>query len=59
MDITSIQATIHSYWTVVVFAVFIGIWVWAWGKGRKKDFEEASRLPLEDDVFQPKEREVK
>lgn len=58
MDIEALQATLHSYWTVVMVVGFIGIWVWAWGKGRKKDFDEAARLPLEEDVLQPKEREV-
>ena len=60
MDISEIQATIHAYWTVVLFVVFIGIWIWAWGKGRKKAFDEAANLPLEDDMSaEPSEREVK
>jgi len=40
---------IHSIWTVVMFIVFIGIVVWAWSAKRKKQFDEAARLPLEDD----------
>ena len=40
---------IHSVWTVMMFALFIGIIVWAWSTKRKKQFDEAARLPLEDD----------
>jgi cytochrome c oxidase cbb3-type subunit 4 len=60
MDVAEIQAMIHSYWTVLMLVIFVGIWIWAWGKGRKKSFDEASRLPLdEDNNTQPAEREVK
>jgi cytochrome c oxidase cbb3-type subunit 4 len=41
----------HSLWTIAVLAIFIGIIVWAYSKGRKTDFDEAARLPLEDDVL--------
>ncbi|RMG59781.1 MAG: cbb3-type cytochrome c oxidase subunit 3 [Gammaproteobacteria bacterium] len=58
--ITHWQVTLHSYWTVVLFATFIGIWVWAWSGKRKKAFDEAARLPLEDDddVIEATKREV-
>lgn len=39
----------HSIWTVIVFVVFIGIVLWAYSGRRKKDFDEAARLPLDDD----------
>jgi cytochrome c oxidase cbb3-type subunit 4 len=39
----------RAIWTAVMFAVFIGIVWWAWSGRRKKDFEEAARLPLDDD----------
>jgi cytochrome c oxidase cbb3-type subunit 4 len=39
----------RAIWTAVLFAVFIGIVWWAWSGRRKKDFEEAARLPLDDD----------
>lgn len=39
----------HSIWTILVFVVFIGIVLWAYSSRRKKDFDEASRLPLEED----------
>jgi cytochrome c oxidase cbb3-type subunit 4 len=41
----------HSLWTIAVLAIFIGIIIWAFSKGRKTDFDEAARLPLEDDVL--------
>ncbi len=42
-------ATLHSIWTVLLVILFIGIVIWAWSGRSKKSFEEASRLPLEDD----------
>ena len=43
---------IHSIWTVMLFILFIGIIVWAWSAKRKPRFDEAARLPLEDDDVQ-------
>lgn len=40
---------LHSFWTVFAFVFFIGVVIWAWGAGRKKDFEHAARMPLEDE----------
>ena len=40
---------IHSVWTVLMFVLFIGIIVWAWSAKRKRGFDEAARLPLEDE----------
>jgi cytochrome c oxidase cbb3-type subunit 4 len=42
-------ANIHAWWTVLLLVVFVGIVVWAYSGARKKDFEEAARLPLDDD----------
>ncbi len=39
---------VQSIWTVVVFITFIGIVWWAYGSRRKKDFDEAARLALDD-----------
>lgn len=39
----------HSIWTALLLIVFIGIVVWAWSGRRKRRFEEAARIPLEDD----------
>lgn len=40
---------IMSLWTVIVMAFFVFIVIWAWSGRRKKSFEEAARIPLEDD----------
>lgn len=41
--------TFQSIWTVIVFIIFIGIILWAWSGKNKTAFEEAARIPLEDD----------
>ncbi len=43
------SSLMHSIWTVIVFIVFIGIVLWAYSGRRKKDFDEAARLVLDDD----------
>ncbi len=35
--------------TVAAFAAFIGVVVWAYSRDRKQDFQQAERLPLDDD----------
>ena len=45
MDMNDIRA----WSTVVLFVTFIGIVLWAWSSKRKRDFDEAARLALEDD----------
>ncbi|MBP7535993.1 MAG: cbb3-type cytochrome c oxidase subunit 3 [Ottowia sp.] len=35
--------------TVVAFVVFIGIVFWAWSRRNKERFDEAARLPFEQD----------
>ena len=34
--------------TTILLLLFIGGWVWAWSPARKADFDEASKLPLEE-----------
>ncbi len=45
IDITTLRVAA----TVACFVVFIGIVVWAWSRRNTKDFEEAARLPFEQD----------
>lgn len=45
MDIMTLRIIIM----LTLFVSFIGVWVWAWSKKRKSAFDEASRLPLEED----------
>lgn len=42
-------ALVHSIWTVLLMAIFVGIVVWAWSGRRKRSFDAAARLPLEDE----------
>lgn len=42
-------ATYHSIYTVVLVVIFAAIVIWAYSKRRKKDFDEAARLPLDDE----------
>lgn len=41
--------TLRSVTTVASLLVFLGIVWWAWSKKRKRDFDEAARLPFEQD----------
>ena len=45
MDINLLRSIV----TVVAFVVFIGIVVWAWSARNKERFDEAARLPFEQD----------
>lgn len=40
---------VQSVWTLLAFIFFIAVVIWAWSGARKKDFDEASRLPLDSD----------
>lgn len=41
--------TLRSITTVAALLVFLGIVWWAWSKRRKSDFDEAARLPFDQD----------
>ena len=43
----------HSIWTVLLLILFVGIIVWAFSSRRKRAFDEAARLPLEEEYFGP------
>ena len=45
MDINILRSIV----TVVAFVVFIGIVFWAWSRRNKERFDEAARLPFEQD----------
>jgi cytochrome c oxidase cbb3-type subunit 4 len=45
IDITTLRVAA----TVACFVVFIGIVVWAYSRRNAKDFQEAARLPFEQD----------
>lgn len=35
---------------VMLMIGFLGLWIWAWSKKRKPEFDQASRMPLDDDL---------
>jgi cytochrome c oxidase cbb3-type subunit 4 len=43
------MALLQSIWTILVMVIFFGIVVWAYSRKRKSEFDEAARLPLDDD----------
>ncbi len=43
-------AMFHSWWTVLLVAIFVGIVVWAFSAKRQPRFDAAARMPLEDDA---------
>lgn len=45
MDINDLRSVI----TVLLFLVFIGIVWWAYSDRRKQAYDEAARIPLDDD----------
>lgn len=45
MDINDLRTIM----TVVAFLTFIGIVIWAYSSKRRKAFDEAARMALEDD----------
>ncbi len=49
----------HGLWTAALLMIFIGIVVWAWSGKRKRAFDEAARIPLEDDALEVGDAGVK
>ena len=45
MDVNDLRAV----WTLVSFLVFLAIVGWAYSGARKRAFDEAARLPLDDE----------
>ena len=41
---------IQSIWSIVILVTFLGIVFWAFSSKRKSAFEEAARLPFEDET---------
>lgn len=49
---------ISGIYTALLLIIFVALWIWAWSAGRRRDFDEAARLAIEEssaDVNQPKE----
>lgn len=45
MDITLLRVIA----TVASFVTFIAIWIWAWSRSNRVAFEEAARIPFQQD----------
>ena len=45
IDINALRAVV----TTLLLVAFVGIAVWAWSKRNQSRFDEAARLPLNDD----------
>lgn len=43
------MGTMRGLITAVLLVLFVGLFAWTWSRKRKKDFDEASNLPLQDD----------
>ncbi len=39
---------VHGIWTLLLLLIFLGIVAWVWGSKRKKHFEQAAQIPLQD-----------
>ena len=44
------SGTASGVMTGILILVFIGIIIWAYSSRRRRDFEEAARIPLEDEA---------
>lgn len=48
---------LQSAWTVIAFVIFVVVVFWAWSGRRKKDFDKAARMALDDDKAVSKEQQ--
>ena len=44
--------TLRGLSTILVGIVFLGICLWAYSSAKKKDFDDASNLPFDDDEIE-------
>ncbi len=44
--------TLRGLSTILVMIVFVGICLWAFNSKKKKDFDDASNLPFQDDEIE-------
>ena len=40
----------HGIWTLILVITFVAIVIWTFSKSKKAEFEQAARIPLEDEV---------
>ena len=41
---------INILFTVLLFIIFIGIIVWAWNPARKREFNQAAQIAIDDEI---------
>jgi cbb3-type cytochrome oxidase subunit 3 len=49
MESVSTEVFWQSAWTVFAFVFFVAVVFWAWSGKRKKSFDKAARMALDDD----------
>ena len=40
----------HGIWTIVLIVTFVAIVAWTFSRSRKAEFEQAARIPLDDEA---------
>jgi len=40
----------QGVWTLVALVIFLGIVIWTFSPRRRREFERAARMPLEEDA---------
>jgi cytochrome c oxidase cbb3-type subunit 4 len=45
--------TLYGLLTLLLMLLFAGICIWAWSARRRKTFDHAAKMPLEDDDARP------
>lgn len=50
------QGTLQGIGTILAMIAFIGVCWWAFSKRKKKDFDEASKLPFDRDELEDRDR---
>jgi cytochrome c oxidase cbb3-type subunit IV len=48
--------TWHGLWTLALMVALVAIVAWAWSSRRRRDFDEAANLPLQEDKGGPQKK---
>src|SRR5438105_3313647 len=48
-EVESVAGLVRGFMAGLLLVMFVGLWIWAFAAKRRKSFESASRLPLEED----------
>jgi cytochrome c oxidase cbb3-type subunit IV len=43
------MGTVRGLLTAILLVLFIGLVAWTWSRKRKKEYDEAAQMPLDDD----------